>query len=94
MGARIVKQKYNVNNNNTNKNVMIPKKINKKTIEYREYVNKNVSKILLNTNNNRNDIYCKLSIDPQKDANNILNVLDYLLDTIPMVSRQFPWFYF
>ena len=75
MGARIVKQKYNVNNNNTNKNVMIPKKINKKTIEYREYVNKNVSKILLNTNNNRNDIYCKLSIDPQKDANNILNVL-------------------
>eukprot|EP00942_MAST-04A_sp_MAST-4A-sp1_P002098 g2098.t1 len=31
--------------------------------------------ILLNTNNNRNDIYCKLSIDPQKDANNILNVL-------------------
>ena len=37
MGARIVKQKkYNVNNNNTNKNVMIPKKINKKTIEYRE----------------------------------------------------------
>ena len=49
MGARIVKQKYNVNNNNTNKNVMIPKKINKKTIEYR----------------------------------------DYLLDTIPMVSRQF-----
>ena len=75
MGARIVKQKYNVNNNNTNKNVMIPKKINKKTIKYREYVNKNVSKILLYTNNNRNDIYCKLSIDPQKDANNILNVL-------------------